>query len=212
MAPAQQGFAPGHLVGAKIDHRLVVDFEAAIHQRLTQVLLHDEPRLGAGVHRRFEEPVGPPSLGLGAVHGQIRVLEQLIELGAVLRRHCNADAGVGRQLVAEALIGLPDRLLDAGYESHGIGDVRDAGLDHRKLVAAEPRDQVGFPDAALDPARHRLQQFIADMVSEQIVDAFELVDVDIQQGENCPSWPVFSNSRSICSRNSTRFGRSVNAS
>ena len=30
---------PAHLVVAKIDNRLIVDFEAAVHERLTQILL-----------------------------------------------------------------------------------------------------------------------------------------------------------------------------
>ena len=183
MAPAQQGLAAGHLVAAKVDQRLVVDFKAAIHQRLTQVLLHGKPRLRAGIHRRFEEAMGSASSGLGAIHRQIGVLDQLIQLGAVLRRQCNADAGVGRELVTEALIGLPDRLVNSGDEFHDVADVPDAGLDHRELVTAEPRDQIGLADAAPDPAGHRLQQFIADMVPERVVDALELVDVDIEQGE-----------------------------
>ena len=183
MAPAQQGLAAGHLVAVKVDQRLVVDFEAAIHQRLTQVLLHGKPRLRAGVHRGFEEAMGSASAGLGAIHRQIGVLDQLIQLGAVLRRQCNADAGVGRELMTEALIGLPDRLVNSGDEFHDIADVPDAGLDHRKLVTAEPRDQIGLAEAAADAAGHRLQQFIADMVPERVVDALELVDVDIEQRE-----------------------------
>ena len=132
----------------EIDQRLVVDFEAAIDQRLAQILLHGEPRLGAGVHRRLEEAMGAASVGLGAIHRQIGVLDQLVELGAVLRRQRDADAGVGREMMAEALIGLPDRLVDPRHEFHDVGAVADAGLDHRKFVAAEPRDQVGRLDAA----------------------------------------------------------------
>ena len=127
--------------------------------------------------------MGSASPGLGAIHREVGVLDQLIQIGAVLRRQCNADAGVGRELVTEALIGLPDQFVNAGDEFHDIADVPDAGLDHRKLVAAEPRDQIGLAEATPDAASHRLQQFIADMVSERVVDALELVDIDIEQGE-----------------------------
>ena len=48
MAPAQQRLAAGHLVGMQIDQRLVVDLEAAIDERLAQIQLQREPRLGAG--------------------------------------------------------------------------------------------------------------------------------------------------------------------
>ena len=68
MAPAQQRLAAGDLVAREIDQRLVVDLEAAVGQRLAQILLHGQPRLGAGVHRRFEEAMGAAPAGLGAAY------------------------------------------------------------------------------------------------------------------------------------------------
>ena len=126
----------------EIEQRLVVDFEAAIGQRLPQILLHGEPRLGAGIHGRLEEAMGAASLGLGGVHREVGVLDQLVEIGAVLRRQRDADAGVGRELMTEALIGLADRLVDARHEFLDVGAAADRGLDHREFVAAEPGDQI----------------------------------------------------------------------
>ena len=145
MAPAQQRFAAGHPVAGKIDQRLVVDLEVAVHQRLTQVLLQGEASLRAGIHGRLEEAIGPAAVGLGAIHRQVRILDQLIEISAVLRGQCNADAGIARELVTEALIGLPDRVMNAGHELHDVADVPDRGLDHGKFVTAEPRDRDRFP-------------------------------------------------------------------
>ena len=85
--------------------------------------------------------------------------------------------------MAEAFIGLPDRLLDSGHEFDDIVDIADIGLDHRELVAAEPRDHVGIADTAPEAGGHQLQQLVADMMSEQVVDALEFVDVDIEQCE-----------------------------
>ncbi len=73
--------------------------------------------------------------------------------------------------------------MNAHHEFHDIARVRDVGLDHREFVAAQPRDVIGIADAAPDPPGHRLQQFVADMMSERIVDALEFVDVDIKQRE-----------------------------
>ena len=160
-----------------------MDFEAAIGHRLPQVLLHGEPRLGAGVHDRLEEAMGAAAFGLGAVHRQIGVLDQLVEIGAVLRRQRDADAGVGRELMAEALMGLPDRLVDPRHEFDDVVAVAGRGLDHGEFVAAEPGDQVGRLEAVLDAGGDGLQQFVADMVSERVVDALEFVDVDVEQRE-----------------------------
>ena len=183
MAPAQQRLAARHLAAREIQQRLVVEFEAAIGQCLAKILLHGEPRLGAGVHGRFEEPMGPAATGLGGVHREVGVLDQLIEFGAVLRRQRDADAGIGREMMAETVVRLPDRLVNPRDEFHDVGAVADTGPDHRKFIASQPGDQVGWFEAVLDAGGHGLQQFVADMVPERIVDTLELVDVDVEQGE-----------------------------
>ena len=106
---------------AEIDQRLVMDLEAAVGQRLAQILLHGEARLGARVHGRLEEAVGAASVGLGAIHRKVGILDELVEIGAVLRRQRNADRGIGRQLMAEALIGLPDRFVDLRDKASDVG-------------------------------------------------------------------------------------------
>ena len=70
--------------------------------------------------------------------------------------------------------------MQAHHEFDDIAGVRDVGLDHREFVAAQPRDVIGIADATPDPPGHGLQQFVADMVPERIVDALEFVDVDIK--------------------------------
>ena len=104
-------------------------------------------------------------------------------IGAVLRRQRDADRGVGRQLMAEALIGLPDRVMDPRDQIGGLVGRADGGLNHGEFVAAEPGDQVALLEAAADAACDRLQQLVADMMSERVVDALELVDVDVEQRE-----------------------------
>ena len=59
-------------------------------------------RLTAGVHLRLEEAVGAAAVGFGAIHRQVGVFQQLVEIGAVLRRQRDADAGVGGDLMPEA--------------------------------------------------------------------------------------------------------------
>ena len=135
-----------------------MDFEGAVGQRLPQILLHGEPRLGAGIHRRLEEAMDAASLGLGGVHREVGVLDQLVEFGAVLRRQRDADAGVGRKMMTEALIRLPYRLVNAGHEFLDLGAAADGGLDHRKFVAAEAGDEIARLDAILEAGGDRLQQ------------------------------------------------------
>ena len=121
--------------------------------------------------------------GFGGIHREIRVLQDLVEIGAVLRRQRNADAGVGGDLVTEAFVGLPDRLEqpchEVGHVAHGL----DRSLNDREFIAAEPRDEIRGSDALPQGDGDRFQQFVADQMAERIVDALEFVDVEVKYGE-----------------------------
>ena len=82
-----------------------------------------------------------------------------------------------------AFEGSPDRAVDRFHQPFGVGGAPHRMLDDGEFVAAEPRDKVALLDAGADTARHGLQQLVADMMAERIVDALELVDVDIKQRE-----------------------------
>src|SRR6185437_8731519 len=166
-----------------MDQWLVMDFEAAVGQRLPQILLHGQAGLCASVHRRFEEAVGAAAARLGGIHGKVGVLDELVMIGAVQRRHGDADRGIGRKLMAEALIWLADRLVYPRDEGGDLVGRTRGGLDHGELVAAKPRDQVAVPEAAPDAVRYRLQELVADVMPKGIVDTLELVDVDVEQGK-----------------------------
>ena len=127
--------------------------------------------------------MGAASGGLGGIHRQIRVLQDLVEIGAVLRRQRNADAGVGGDLVTEAFVGLPDRIEHPRHELGDVGHGLDRGLNDREFVAAEARDEIARSDALPEGDGHRFQQFVADQMSERIVDALEFVDVEVKHGE-----------------------------
>src|SRR6185312_15397464 len=131
-------FAARYLVAAKMNQRLIVSLEAAVAQRLPQILLHAQAGLRAGAHRALEEAVRPPSTGLCRIHRKIGVLDQLIVIGAVLRRHGDAERGVGRELVTEALMGLPDRYMNPPDQVGGLVGGINPGLHHGELVTAEP--------------------------------------------------------------------------
>ena len=60
---------------------------------------------------------------------------------------------------------------------------RDAGLHDRELVAAQSRDEAGGADAAAQAGGDGFEQLVADQMAERIVDALELVDVDVIDGE-----------------------------
>lgn len=107
----------------------------------------------------------------------------MIQINAVFRRHRNAYAGVGGELMAKAFIGFADRGMNPRHEVRDIGWPLDGSLKDREFVAAQSGDEIGVPDATAQPRRHRLQQFVANVVTKGIVNAFELVNVDVQHSE-----------------------------
>ena len=62
-----------------------------------------------------------------------------------MRRQRDADAGVGRDLMAETLVGLADRFVDPLDQFHDVVRAPDAGLDDGELVAAQPGDEIASP-------------------------------------------------------------------
>ena len=56
--------------------------------------------------------------------------------------------------------------------------------DHDELIAAITADDVARSRTRRDPARDGHQELIAERVPEAVVDAFEAIEVDEQDGES----------------------------
>lgn len=69
---------------------------------------------------------------------------------------------------------------------HGRAGAVVAGQQDRELVAAQPRDRVPLPEPSPQPLRDLLQQQVAGVVAEGVIDLFEAVEVEQEQGERPP--------------------------
>ena len=99
------------------------------------------------------------------------------------RRDRDADAGVAGELMAMAVERRPQRLIDPRHQRVNVLGALDAVLQDGELIAAEARDEVLRPDRLAQPIRDALEEFVADQMSERIVDALEFVDVDVEDRE-----------------------------
>ena len=118
---------------------------------------------------------------------------------AGLLRPVHGDVGVAHQAVGvepgpRAGGGDPDRGADPARlagDRHGLGEqahdpvrdllaVRGVGVleQHGELVAAEPRREIGRPDAAADPLGRRDQHGVARGMARVVVDPLEVVEVE----------------------------------
>ena len=148
---------------------------------------------------------------LGAIEGQVRVLEQLVGAFTVGGRDRHADAGGDAHLVIAEVERGADRGNDARGERGGRHRLIGGDLHDRELVATQPCDRIAFPDAALEAIANGLQQSITGGVPQRIVDHLEAVEIEAQHG-NALFRRGPSNARSKRSRSNRRLGSSVSTS
>ena len=128
MVPADQRLERADPVGLEIEQRLVIELELAVGDRAPQIRFEPVARLRAGVHLGFEEAVGAAALALRLVEREVGMLEQGVGVGAVARRHRDADAGADRELVAADL----ERLGERGDQPAGDRARRLVGVAMRR--------------------------------------------------------------------------------
>ena len=64
--------------------------------------------------------------------------------------------------------------------------VTSVGEQNGELVAAEPGDDVGRPGAVRETLGDGDQERVAGLVAELVVDRFELVQIDVEEGSVLP--------------------------
>src|SRR5690606_16089309 len=77
---------------------------------------------------------------------------------------------------------LRDRGLEPGYESRGCRTA-EARKEHRELVAAQPGNEVVWPDLGFDAVRYCPQRQVTCLVAPGVVDGLEIVGVYHQQAD-----------------------------
>ena len=166
MLPAHQRLDAEELGRLEVDDRLEFQEELAAGQRLVQVVLEPQALAQLFLHARVEHDVPSLAGGLGVVHRDVRVAQDVLGVVAWFREG-DTDAGGHQQLVAVDRERLPESVGDRGGDLLSLLERRDALEQHRELVAAEPCDRVGRARALHQPLRGGLQQPVADVVSER---------------------------------------------
>ena len=180
MLPAHQRLDADHALRGDVDLRLVVQDELAGADRGAQLAEQLQPLGGVRVAvRRVGLDAGARALGV--VHRDVGALDQRVHVGPVLGAVGDPDAGVqhGRDAVEQER--ARDRVLQAAGELGGHPAVGQPAQQHGELVAAEPGERVAAAHDALQARGDLLQQAVARVVPERVVDLLEAVEVDQQQ-------------------------------
>ena len=99
------------------------------------------------------------------------------------RRDRDADAGIAGELMAMTVERRPQRLIDPRHQRVNILGAFDAVLKDGELIPTEARDEVPGSGRLAQPIRDALQELVTDQMPQRIVDALELVDVDVEDCE-----------------------------
>ena len=192
MAPAEQGLQADHGAARRLQLRLVVELELVAGQRRAQLALQRQ-----ALDRRGAEPAAveleiAAALPLGMVHGEVGVLQQGLRIVAVIGEERDPDAGADHhRLLAQIERMVERREHPLGDPGRVLGPPELAEHD-RELVAAEPgdrrlrtvaalaRDEIGAAQAGRQAMREGLQQAVAGVVAEVVVDQLEMIEVEEQ--------------------------------
>ena len=136
-------------------------------------------RLHAGV----EKACGVFARAFGLVHGQVGVFHQVFCTGFLFTEQGHADAARVVDVVACQRVGVAQygehflchRLHMAG---RFLLDGAQVFQHDHKLIAAQPGHGVALAHGVLQPPGDLLQQHVAAMVAQCVVDKFEVVQVD----------------------------------
>ena len=168
----------------QVERRLVEQEELVALERAAQLHLQLHAALHAVVHARLEHHVAVLAVPLGAVHRDVGVAQEVIDARALAGGH--ADARGHRQprvLAAREHERRSQRLAQAAGDQLRVGELRDLFGEHHELVAADAPERVAVAHDLIEPRGDRLQQLVADRVSERVVDRGEVVEVDHQRGD-----------------------------
>ena len=115
---------------------------------------------------------------LGVVQSDVSTLEQQVLVAAVARRQRNADAAADGKLRVGDGEGDVERGPHPRCCLHRRSRVAGMEGKNGELVTAEARDEIAFADRAAQPSRHLDEQQVTDVVTQCVVDLFEVVEVE----------------------------------
>jgi len=186
MLPAQQGLDAGHAALA-VHLGLVMQHELLLAHAGVQLGADRGAGIEGGLHFGVKKAHGIAPRGLGLVHRLVGLLEHLAHAVVRAIERCHADARRGVVLVPVQVKRFAQRCQHLVGQRAGSGGGRRCILaqvfeQHHEFIAAQPRHRVGELDAASQALGDLLQQQVALVVAQRVVEHLELVHVDEHQG------------------------------
>ena len=187
MVPAHQRLDTADPSGHEVDDGLVDEVELPAVQRAAEIVGELGAFLLRHLEARLEHRPPPAAVPLGAVHRDVGAPDQLAALDP---RSGHRDPDARPELHLALARSDVDRLGDGEHEP--VGDPLRVGRpgsgdDDGELVTAEPRRVVAAAQHLAHPSTDALQDLVAGVVAEAVVDPLEPVEVEEQHGDRAGS-------------------------
>ena len=176
--PAEQRLDADDRAGLEVDERLVVNLELPALEAEPELVLQAE-QLSELTRHSVAIQLEPASAGLlRRVHGHVRVPDQVFARAASAMGH-DPDAGSDFESMPvhdECVAQCAQKLLSRARGDRGIGRRQQ----HGELVAAQAGNRVCLAQRPAQANPHLLQEQIASVVTQSVVDFLEAVEVHQQ--------------------------------
>ena len=187
--PSQQRLDTEHVAVEAGHDRLVVQRKLITLDRAAQLFLQRQTRVNPGCHVVRIELIVVFALFLGAVHGNIGVLEQAADVVVVQRIDGDAEAGGDKQLASHYQKRLREQMQDFPRRARDVVDMRHVHEDQSKFVAAQTRHGVTLAHHRQQARGHQLEQQVAGIVAQAVVDVLEFIQIQKRHADQ-PLAPV----------------------
>ena len=161
-----------------------MQLELFARNRKAQLILELAAAIHGRQHLGFEQAEAVSAGFLDRVEREIGHLEQIRAVVGVFRSQRDADAATYGDHVAIEIVGLRNKLNDAGGQTGcALAWLFLARLNDGKFIAAQTGEHVGFTQRGLQPLRGLPEQFISGRMAQRVVDVLELVEIHHEHTE-----------------------------
>ena len=179
VVPADQRLDTEYQAAAQIDLRLVQQAQLLFVESVAQLFEQHQFFFHAGVHFACVKLEVVVAHVLGAVHGGVGVHHQRVRFFAVTRVHHHAHAARYLHFMASEQHRPRHRLANLFEQRRDrLRVFAEVGEEEDELIAAKTADRVIATYAVLHALADHLEQFVAGVVAEAVVDQLEAVEVD----------------------------------
>ncbi len=158
-----------------------MEHELVTRERAAKIVLDCKPVDGTFVHRGRVEAERVAAECLGGIHRRVGVAQEFFPAVAVFGCKRDPDTYRAEELPIANRKRSRERIDDPLGERDEIFRIGESRREDYEFVAADATDDVALANGLVEPLRDPLQQHVAGIVAEGIVDGFEAVDVDEEE-------------------------------